>query len=113
MNGSGKHNNWSVATDDGTNLLNVRQLAERSGSSEVFPVVMAAIVRAVHQHGDLMRLAIACPGNDFRLGACEAPPALVSTHLGDDMTSYLQSYIGKCGSFLVVHYIVSFSTYGS
>ena len=46
MNGSGKHNNWSIATDDGTNLLNVQQLAEASGSFEVFPVVMAALVQA-------------------------------------------------------------------
>jgi glutamine synthetase len=65
------------------------------GSAEIFPVVMAAIVRAIHQHGDLMRLAIACPGNDFRLGACEAPPAIVSTHLGEDMTTFLEGYISK------------------
>jgi hypothetical protein len=58
-------------------------------------VVMAAIVKAIHQHGDLMRLAIACPGNDFRLGACEAPPAIVSTHLGEDMTNFLEDYISK------------------
>lgn len=95
MNGSGKHNNWSIATDDGTNLLNVQQLQTRTGSSEIFPVVMAAIIRAVHQHGDLMRMSVACPGNDFRLGACEAPPALVSTHLGEDVTAFLQDYIGR------------------
>lgn len=47
---------------------------------------MAAIVSAVDKHGDLMRAAIASPGNDFRLGACEAPPAIISTYLGDDLT---------------------------
>ena len=73
VNGSGKHNNWSIATDDGTNLLNVGQLAAKAGP-DVFPVIMAAIVKAVNENGDLMRLAIATPGNDFRLGACEAPP---------------------------------------
>merc|ERR1712151_1203205 len=57
-----------------------------------FPVVMAAVVAAVDEHGDLMRMAISSPGNDFRLGACEAPPAIVSTYLGEDMTSYLESY---------------------
>jgi len=54
---------------------------------------MAAIVAAVDEHGDLMRAAIANPGNDFRLGACEAPPAIVSTYLGDDMTSYLEAFM--------------------
>eukprot|EP01032_Pedospumella_encystans_P017129 gene17129-19528_t len=93
VNGSGKHNNWSIATSDGTNLLNVKQLQATTGTGEIFPVIMAAIVKAVFQHGDLLRLAIACPGNDFRLGACEAPPALVTTHLGDDMTSFLEGYI--------------------
>ena len=93
VNGSGKHNNWSIATDNGTNLLNVAQLAKNSGSTEIFPVVMAAIVKAVKENGDLMRLAIASPGNDFRLGACEAPPAIVSTYLGDDMTKYMKEYM--------------------
>jgi len=92
INGSGKHNNWSIGTTCGTNILNVGQIAKDSGSTEIFPVVMAALVKAVDQHGDLMRMAIASPGNDFRLGACEAPPAIVSTYLGEDMTSYLESY---------------------
>jgi len=92
INGSGKHNNWSIATDNGTNLLNIGQLAKNSGSSEIFPVIMAAIVKAVCENGDLMRMAIASPGNDFRLGACEAPPAIVSTYLGDDMTKFLDAY---------------------
>lgn len=92
INGSGKHNNWSIGTTCGTNILNVAQLAKNSGSTEIFPVVMSAIVKAVDTHGDLMRMAIASPGNDFRLGACEAPPAIVSTYLGDDMTTYLEGY---------------------
>jgi len=54
---------------------------------------MAAIVKAVSENGDLMRLAIATPGNDFRLGACEAPPAIMSMYLGEDMTAYLKSYV--------------------
>jgi glutamine synthetase len=95
VNGSGKHNNWSIATDDGTNLFNVGQLAKRSGSTAIFPVIMAAVVKAVDEYGDLMRMAIACPGNDFRLGACEAPPAIVSTYLGDSMTTYLEKYMGR------------------
>ena len=61
-------------------------------------------VSAIDTHGDLMRMAIASPGNDFRLGACEAPPAIVSTYLGDDMTSYLEDFMffgfyGKHHSF--------------
>ena len=92
VNGSGKHNNWSIATDNGTNLLNVGQLAKNSGSADIFPVIMSAIVKAVSENGDLMRMAIAAPGNDFRLGACEAPPAIISCYLGDDMTKYLEAY---------------------
>jgi glutamine synthetase len=92
INGSGKHNNWSIATNSGVNLLNPAQLQKASGNDLAFPVVMAAIVSAVDEHGDLMRMAIASPGNDFRLGACEAPPAIVSTYLGDDMTNYLDAF---------------------
>ena len=55
-------------------------------------MIMAAVVQAVHNYADLMRMSIASPGNDFRLGACEAPPAIVSTYLGDDMTEYLTAY---------------------
>jgi glutamine synthetase len=89
-NGSGKHNNWSLCTDAGVNILNVGQLAAKSGSTEIFPVIMAAIVKAVDENGDLLRMAVATPGNDFRLGACEAPPAIISTYLGNDVTEYLQ-----------------------
>jgi len=93
VNGSGKHNNISLGTDTGVNLLNPGQLFKASGSAEPFNVLMAAIVSSIDTHGDLMRMAIASPGNDFRLGACEAPPAIVSTYLGDDMTSYLEEFM--------------------
>ena len=53
---------------------------------------MSAIIKAVNDNGDLMRLAISSPGNDFRLGACEAPPSIMSVYLGDDMTKFLDSY---------------------
>ena len=92
VNGSGKHNNWSIGTKNGVNILNVGQIAKASGSSLIFPVIMSAIISAVDTHGDLLRMAIASPGNDFRLGACEAPPAIVSTYLGDDMTTYLENF---------------------
>jgi len=92
VNGSGKHNNFSIGTDTGVNLLNVAQCAEASGSPETFAVIMSAIIQAVDKHGDLMRMSIASPGNDFRLGACEAPPAIVSTYLGDVLTTYLEDF---------------------
>jgi len=93
VNGSGKHNNWSIATRDGINFLAPDEVMEATGNPDAFPVIMAAIVAAVDENGDLMRAAIASPGNDFRLGACEAPPAIVSTYLGDDMTSYLEAFM--------------------
>mgnify|MGYP005851428005 CR=1 FL=1 len=93
VNGSGKHNNWSIGTRDGVMVLDPDDLNKASGNDAAFPVIMAAIVAAVDEHGDLMRMSIASPGNDFRLGACEAPPAIVSTYLGDDMTNYLEAFI--------------------
>jgi len=92
INGSGKHNNWSIATSDGVQLLLPKAINEATGNPHAFPVIMAAIVSAIDEHGDLMRMAISSPGNDFRLGACEAPPAIMSTYLGDDMTSYLEKF---------------------
>ena len=93
INGSGKHNNWSLGTTGGVNLLNPKQINAASGNPEIFPVVMAALVSAIDKHGDLMRLSIASPGNDFRLGAMEAPPAVMSTYLGEDMTKYLMDFM--------------------
>jgi glutamine synthetase len=92
VNGSGKHNNWSIATADGVQLLLPKAINAASGNEMAFPIIMAAIVAALDEHGDLLRMAIASPGNDFRLGACEAPPAIVSTYLGEDMTQYLESF---------------------
>jgi glutamine synthetase len=100
VNGSGKHNNWSLITSGGVNLLNVGQINQASGNPDIFPVIMSAIVSAVDAYGDLMRLAIATPGNDFRLGACEAPPAIVSTYLGEDLTNFLTEWKdGKRGEY--------------
>jgi glutamine synthetase len=94
VNGSGKHNNWSIATCDGScNILDPDELLKATGNDAAFPVVMAAIIAAVDEHGDLMRASISSPGNDFRLGACEAPPAIVSTYLGADMTNYLEAFV--------------------
>ena len=93
VNGSGKHNNWSIATRDGVNLLEPEELITASKNDVSFPVVMAAVIAAIDEHGDLMRATISSPGNDFRLGACEAPPAIVSTYLGQDMTSYLEAFV--------------------
>ena len=77
--------------------MNPKQVIEASGNDDAFAIIMAAIVAAVDEHGDLMRMAIASPGNDFRLGACEAPPAIVSTYLGDDMTGYLEGFKNGTG----------------
>lgn len=92
INGSGKHNNWSISTLEDVPLFVPKALNEACNNPAAFPVVMAAVVSAVDAHGDLMRMAISSPGNDFRLGACEAPPAIISTYLGEDMTSYLEAF---------------------
>jgi len=93
VNGSGKHNNWSLATCDGTMMLHPSKINTATANNSAFAVIMSAIVAAVDKHGDLMRMSIASPGNDFRLGACEAPPAIVSTYLGDEMTAYLERFM--------------------
>jgi len=95
VNGSGKHNNFSLGTDTGVNLLNNKDIAEATGNPGAFGLIISAIVRAVDLHGDLMRMAIASPGNDFRLGACEAPPAIISTYLGNELTDYLEAAKGS------------------
>lgn len=100
INGSGKHNNWSIATRSGVNILDPDALLEATGNSNAFPVIIAAVIAAVDEHGDLMRMSIASPGNDFRLGACEAPPAILSTYLGTDMTNYLEGFLsGKATKY--------------
>merc|ERR1712048_151039 len=92
VNGSGKHNNWSIATKDGIQLLLPRMINEATDNQYAFAVIIAAIISAIDSHGDLMRMSISSPGNDFRLGACEAPPTIMSTYLGQDMTTYLKTF---------------------
>ena len=92
VNGSGKHNNWSLATADGVQLFSPKAINAACNNEIAFTVIMAAMIAAVDEHGDLMRMAISSPGNDFRLGACEAPPAIVSMYLGEDMTFYLEHF---------------------
>jgi len=92
INGSGKHNNFSLGTDKNMNLFNAKHMAKQCSTPDSFAIVMAAVVSAIHKHGDLMRMATATPGNDFRLGAMEAPPAIVSTYLGESLTSYLDAF---------------------
>ena len=90
INGSGKHNNFSLATDTGMNLFNGPQTTAMTGNKKAFPTIMSAVVQAVSSYPDLMRMAIASPGNDFRLGAMEAPPAIISTYLGQALTDFLE-----------------------
>lgn len=82
VNGSGKHNNWSMGTDDGENLL---EPGRDPHANAQFLAVLAAIIRGVHTHADLLRATVADAGNDHRLGANEAPPAIVSIFLGEQL----------------------------
>lgn len=82
VNGSGKHNNWSLSTDDGQNLLDPGKTPHENAQ---FMVFLAAIIKGVDMHADLLRLAAANPGNDHRLGKQEAPPAIISIFLGDQL----------------------------
>ena len=92
INGSGKHNNFSLGTDANVNLYNAKHMARECTNTDSFAIVMAATVAAISKHGDLMRMSTATPGNDFRLGAMEAPPAIVSTYLGESLTTYLDAF---------------------
>lgn len=97
VNGSGKHNNWSMSTDDGENLLDP---GETPQSNAQFLVFLAAVVKAVDVYADLLRVSAASPGNDHRLGANEAPPAIISIFLGDQLTDILEKIAkgGKAGA---------------
>lgn len=86
INGSGKHLNWSLATDKGDNLLNPGQTPE---DNLQFLAVLAAVLRAVHLHADLLRASVAMAGNEHRLGANEAPPAIISVFLGAQLTEIM------------------------
>ena len=88
VNGSGKHNNWSMATDTGINLLTP---GETPYENAQFLLLLCAVIQAVDDYQDLLRLSVATAGNDHRLGANEAPPAVVSIFLGDELTAVLDA----------------------
>ncbi len=90
VNGSGKHNNWSISTNTGENLLDPGKHPEDNLQFQLF---LAAVVKAVHEYQDLLRLTVASAGNDHRLGANEAPPAIISMYLGDDLGALVDSVI--------------------
>ncbi len=90
VNGSGKHNNWSMSTNKGKNLLDPTKNPRQNIQ---FLVFLAAVIRAVDEHQDLLRISVASAGNDHRLGANEAPPAIISMYLGDDLTEVLRSVL--------------------
>ncbi|MBQ7586994.1 MAG: glutamine synthetase III [Lachnospiraceae bacterium] len=113
INGSGKHNNWSMITDEGVNLLEPGKSPHENAQ---FLLFLTAIIKAIDEYQDLMRVSIASAGNDHRLGASEAPPAIMSIFLGDDLgeifeciekgTSYKNQGIGKME--IGVHVLPSF-----
>ena len=94
INGSGKHNNWSIATDSGDNLLEPGTSPEQNMR---FMVMLAAVMRAVDLHADLLRTTIAHAGNDHRLGANEAPPAILSIYLGEQLTEVVDALAAGTG----------------
>jgi glutamine synthetase len=92
VNGSGKHNNWSIGTDKGENLLDP---GDTPNENLQFLLVLACIMKAVDTHADLLRQSAANPGNDHRLGAQEAPPAIVSMFLGDQLQNVVEQIVEK------------------
>jgi len=88
VNGSGKHNNWSISTDTGKNLLEPGKLPHENAQ---FLLFLAAIIKGVDEYQDLLRVSVASAGNDHRLGANEAPPAIISVFLGDELTAILDA----------------------
>ena len=88
VNGSGKHNNWSISTDTGMNLLSPGATPHDNAQ---FLLFLCAVIKAVDEYQDLLRMSVATAGNDHRLGANEAPPAVVSIFLGDELTAVLES----------------------
>ncbi|HUU85788.1 MAG TPA: glutamine synthetase III, partial [Phycisphaerae bacterium] len=87
LNGSGKHNNWSMATDTGVNLLDPQEDAH---TNMQFLVFLCAVIRAIDLHADILRASVASAGNDYRLGGHEAPPAIISIFLGDMLTDIVE-----------------------
>ena len=88
VNGSGKHNNWSMSTDTGSNLLSP---GETPYENAQFLLFLCAVIKAVDDYQDLLRLSVATAGNDHRLGANEAPPAIISIFLGDELSAILEA----------------------
>ncbi len=88
VNGSGKHNNWSISTDTGVNLLDPGTTPSENAQ---FLTILVAVIKAVNEYQDLLRLSVATAGNDHRLGANEAPPAIISIFLGDELTAILDA----------------------
>ena len=93
VNGSGKHNNWSLADSEGNNLLKPGDTPQDNAQ---FLVFLAAVLRAVHKHAAALRLGTIGAGNDHRLGANEAPPAIISVYLGDQLAEVVRSFTGDC-----------------
>ena len=94
INGSGKHNNWSLSTDTGVNLLAPGKTPK---TNLMFLTFFVNTIKAVHDYADVMRASIASAGNDFRLGANEAPPAIISVFIGDYLTKVLNEVEGRVG----------------
>ena len=88
VNGSGKHNNWSLSTDTGKNLFDPGKLPQENAQ---FLLFLAAVIKGVDEYQDLLRVSVASAGNDHRLGANEAPPAIISIFLGDELTAILHA----------------------
>ena len=114
VNGSGKHNNWSLCTNFGHNLFDPGKSPQDNAQ---FLLMMAAVIAAVDTHQDLLRISVASLGNDHRLGANEAPPAIVSMYLGDELTGILQAIAdgrtysrrAKCEVEIGVHVLPKFA----
>ncbi|MCD8211483.1 MAG: glutamine synthetase III [Oscillospiraceae bacterium] len=88
VNGSGKHNNWSIGTDTGMNLLDP---GDTPSENAQFLLFLCAVIKAVDEYQDLLRISVASPGNDHRLGANEAPPAIISIFVGDELYAILEA----------------------
>ena len=114
VNGSGKHNNWSLSTDNNANLFDPGKSPQDNAQ---FLLMLAAVIAAVDSHQDLLRIVVANASNDHRLGANEAPPAIVSMYLGDEITGILQAIAdgrsysrrAKCEVEIGVHVLPKFS----
>ena len=94
INGSGKHNNWSIGTSDGENLL---KPGKKPAENVQFLLFFASVIKAVDDYSDILRVSVATAGNDHRLGAHEAPPAIVSMYLGDQLTEVVEQLINGGG----------------